>query len=248
MDTLIVARFAAPTSAGILFTMLAAAGLAGSWVFRKVRILAIFDDLDTILFLIPIQVLMIGFALPLAVNLFVTVGVLFLAYRYMHQFPLSTSEWAILLYSAMLCIIYPFEILLPAFCLGAMIRVKGHEQEVLDPWIKAAFMFFVGFSMTQITWDFSLITPVIIITILSNLGKCFPLFCYRDRPLRERLAVSIAIFPRGEVGGGVLALSLSYHLESHAITIAALSLALNLLMTPLFIWAVQWCIKEKPAT
>ena len=43
------ARFAAPTSAGILFTMLAAAGLTDTWLFQKARVLAIFDDLDTIL-------------------------------------------------------------------------------------------------------------------------------------------------------------------------------------------------------
>ena len=34
-----------PTSAGVLFSMLAAAGLGTTWLFRKARILAIFDDL-----------------------------------------------------------------------------------------------------------------------------------------------------------------------------------------------------------
>ena len=34
-ETLLLSRFAAPTSAGILFTMLAAAGLKKSWVFQK---------------------------------------------------------------------------------------------------------------------------------------------------------------------------------------------------------------------
>ena len=38
--------------AGILFTMLAAAGLKASWVYKKVQVLAIFDDLDTILLMI----------------------------------------------------------------------------------------------------------------------------------------------------------------------------------------------------
>lgn len=40
-ETLLQARFAAPTSAGVLFSMLAAAGLSATWVFRKARILAI---------------------------------------------------------------------------------------------------------------------------------------------------------------------------------------------------------------
>ena len=59
-ENLLLSRFAAPTSAGILFTMLAAAGLKASWVYKKVQVLAIFDDLDTILLMIPLQIMMIG--------------------------------------------------------------------------------------------------------------------------------------------------------------------------------------------
>ncbi|MBD3163427.1 MAG: sodium:proton antiporter, partial [Candidatus Eisenbacteria bacterium] len=51
-ETLLAGRFAAPTSAGVLFSMLAAAGLGATWLFRKARILAIFDDLDTVLLMI----------------------------------------------------------------------------------------------------------------------------------------------------------------------------------------------------
>jgi Kef-type K+ transport system membrane component KefB len=51
-ETLLAGRFAAPTSAGVLFSMLAAAGLSATWLFRKSRILAIFDDLDTVLLMI----------------------------------------------------------------------------------------------------------------------------------------------------------------------------------------------------
>lgn len=51
----------APTSAGILFTMLAAAGLRREWIYKKTQVLAIFDDLDTILLMIPLQIFMIGF-------------------------------------------------------------------------------------------------------------------------------------------------------------------------------------------
>ena len=47
-ENLLLSRFAAPTSAGILFTMLAAAGLKSSWVYKKVQVLAIFDDLDSV--------------------------------------------------------------------------------------------------------------------------------------------------------------------------------------------------------
>src|SRR6185503_17015300 len=59
-ELLLIARFAAPTSSGILFAMLAAAGLAATWVFRKVEVLAILDDMDTVLLLIPLQFFLIG--------------------------------------------------------------------------------------------------------------------------------------------------------------------------------------------
>jgi len=60
-ESLLVGRFASPTSAGILFTMLAAAGLAATWVYKKARVLAIFDDLDTVLLMIPLKMMLIGF-------------------------------------------------------------------------------------------------------------------------------------------------------------------------------------------
>ena len=36
-ESLLIGRFAAPTSAGILFTMLAAAGLAATWTYKKAK-------------------------------------------------------------------------------------------------------------------------------------------------------------------------------------------------------------------
>lgn len=59
-ENLLLSRFAAPTSAGILFTMLAALKLKESWIYKKIQVLAIFDDLDTILLMIPLQIMMMG--------------------------------------------------------------------------------------------------------------------------------------------------------------------------------------------
>ena len=61
-ETLLAGRLAAPTSAGVLVSMLAAAGLGATWLFRRVRVLAIFDDLDTVLLMIPLKMLMMGLA------------------------------------------------------------------------------------------------------------------------------------------------------------------------------------------
>ncbi|HEY5656244.1 MAG TPA: sodium:proton antiporter, partial [Myxococcota bacterium] len=79
-ETLLAGRFAAPTSAGVLFSMLAAAGLGATWLFRKARILAIFDDLDTVLLMIPLKMLMVGLAWQLGAIVVLMAALLTVAY------------------------------------------------------------------------------------------------------------------------------------------------------------------------
>merc|ERR1719446_1850027 len=92
---LIAARFAAPTSAGILFTMLEAAGMKETWLFKKARILAIFDDLDTLLLMVPLKAIFVGLKWELSIDL-VFVGILiFLMYAFLHKLPLPATWPAI---------------------------------------------------------------------------------------------------------------------------------------------------------
>ncbi len=85
------------------------------------------------------------------------------------------------------------------------------------------------------------------LTVLIHLGKMFPAFCYRRKAsFRERLAVSIAMWPRGEVGAGVLVISIGYGIGGPVLTIAMLSLALNLLLTGAFIVLVKRLLAEAP--
>jgi hypothetical protein len=78
-------------------------------------------------------------------------------------------------------------------------------------------------------------------TILANVGKMVPAVCYRrEAHWRERLALAIGMWPRGEVGAGVLIVSLGYGLGGPMITAAMLSLALNLVLTGAFILLVKW--------
>jgi Kef-type K+ transport system membrane component KefB len=161
------------------------------------------------------------------------------------------------------------EVLLPAFVLGCMLKRsigqdphlddarEGHLEGLADPGeqriamiVTAIFMVLVGLSMPTITsedvkWGV-LMRHVILITVLSNIGKMFPLFCYRkEATVRERLALSISMFPRGEVGAGVLVVSMSYGLLGMATTVATLSLALNLLLTGVFIAVVKKLLENK---
>ena len=89
---------------------------------------------------------------------------------------------------------------------------------------------------------------VLIITVIANIGNMFPAFCYRkEAHWRERVAVSIGMWPRGEVGAGVLVISLSYGIGGPVVTVAMLSLALNLLLSGFFIYLVKHLTASLPA-
>ena len=55
------------------------------------------------------------------------------------------------------------------------------------------------------------------------------MFFYRDRKLSERLALSISMFTRGEVGAGIIFIALGYNLGGPALVISVLTLVLNLI-------------------
>ena len=97
------------------------------------------------------------------------------------------------------------------------------------------------------SWAF-IALHVLLITFISNLGKMFPAFCYRrEAHWRERLSLAIGMWPRGEVGAGVLVISMSYGIGGPVVTIAMLSLTLNLLLTGVFIYFVKKITQPLPA-
>ncbi len=67
----------------------------------------------------------------------------------------------------------------------------------------------------------------------------FPLFFYRDRQIQERLALSIGMFTRGEVGAGIIVIALGYNLGGPFLIISVFSLVLNLLLTGVFVYWVK---------
>lgn len=284
-ENLLLSRFAAPTSAGILFTMLAALGLRASWMYRKIQVLAIFDDLDTILLMIPLQVLMIGLRWQMFVVVLIVVVLLVLGWKKLGRYDLPQHWKAILGYSvlvfAMTQTVYylsknlygdagsiHIEVLLPAFVWGMLLR-KHHVDTPAErraaSGISFLFMFLVGMSMPlfvgtsfseshagahsltgsqpMMSWGMVAL-HVVIVSLLSNLGKLVPMFFYRDRKPSERLALSIGMFTRGEVGAGVIFIALGYNLGGPALVISVLTLALNLVLTGGFVvWVKHLALK-----
>jgi Kef-type K+ transport system membrane component KefB len=276
-ESLLVGCFAAPTSAGVLFAMLAAAGLGVTWVFKKAQVLAIFDDLFTILLLIPLKILFVGMKAELFIIIAVMFFLLFAAYRWLHKLRFPVGKLWLFAYGVVLTAVsvglehmahVHLEVLLPAFALGCILfnphdpnapSKHAHEHRFLEPekgyvqfadkLIKNFFMFLVGLSLPKIILADvgipTLIAHVFWISLLSNLGKCFPAFFYKkEASFRERLALSVTMFPRGEVGGGVLLIALGYGLSGLPATLAGLSLALNLILIGVFILIVRWLIHK----
>ena len=277
-ESLLLSRFAAPTSAGILFTMLAAIGLQKSWIYKKIQVLAIFDDLDTILLMIPLQIAMIGMQWKMAAILFVVVLLIWIGWKKMSSYDLRCDWKSLLLYATLTYgatyVIYVLtdhffgeegsvhiEVLLPAFVFG-MVMKHGHAASKADDrvasFISLFFMLLVGMSMPLIQMDtvpvestksiiatvpmFSwgtLALHVVAISILSNVGKLVPMLFYRDHSLKERLALSIGMFTRGEVGAGVIFIALGYHIGGPILLISVLTLVLNLILTGFFVVLVK---------
>ncbi len=330
-ESMLAGRFAAPTSAGVLFSMLAAAGLGATWLFRKARVLAIFDDLDTVLLMIPLKMLMVGLAWQLGAIVVAMAVMLAAAWVLLHRVRIPVSWPWVLGYAAVISalseIVYAgsklidesvpihIEVLLPAFVLGCIMAYPGgpdgeepsahHAHEALETPVEhrvttiiaAVFMVLVGLSMPLITGGDPARKPaaaeevelslhaggapaaeaaaagvgaaqgtgritaaqpglgwlaiawhVLMVTVVSNIGKMFPALCYRrEAHWRERLAVAIGMWPRGEVGAGVLVISLSYGIGGPILTVAMLSLALNLMLTGLFIYVVKRLTAPLPA-
>lgn len=276
-ESLLLSRFAAPTSAGILFTMLAAIGLQKSWIYKKIQVLAIFDDLDTILLMIPLQIAMIGMQWQMGVILVVVVVLLWIGWKKMSSYELRHDWKSLLLYSALVYgatyVVYiltdhffgeegsvHIEVLLPAFVLG-MVMKHGHAASKADDraasFISLLFMLLVGMSMPLIhleeasvqdksviatlpmlSWG-SIALHVVMVSLLSNIGKLTPMLFYRDRSLKERLALSVGMFTRGEVGAGVIFIALGYHIGGPILLISVLTLVFNLILTGGFVMIVK---------
>ncbi|MFI3323488.1 MAG: sodium:proton antiporter [Rikenellaceae bacterium] len=276
-ETLLLSRFAAPTSAGILFAMLATLNLKSSWIYKKIQVLAIFDDLDTIILMIPLQIMMIGMQWQLFVVVFIVVVLLALGWRKLDCYNVRQDWKAILFYAVVVFGIthalyhvseslipgehngIHIEVLLPAFVVGMIIKhnpVHSLSEERVENSISYLFMLLVGLSMPLVVGAhahshpetesvISLAVPtmhwhvialhVLSVTLLSNIGKLMPLFFYRDRRLSERLAVSVGMFTRGEVGAGVIFIAISYGLGGTALIVSALTLVLNLVLTGVFV-------------
>mmetsp|Transcript_90456 Transcript_90456/g.193977 ORF Transcript_90456/g.193977 Transcript_90456/m.193977 type:complete len:590 (-) Transcript_90456:230-1999(-) len=138
-EVLLICLFAAATSAGILFSMLEGAGLKETWVFSKARILAIFDDLATIVLMIPLKVALVGVKWELFVLVAIMLGLLVLGWKKLHCVGLPHSWKWTLFYAAVVSggckLLYHvthihLEVLLPAFVLGCIIDTPAARHEL----------------------------------------------------------------------------------------------------------------------
>ena len=264
-SALLAGLSSAPTSAGVLFVMMGAAGLSATWVFKKARVLAVLDDVVTILLLTFLQIFIIGFDLKSLLTIFLIASLFFISFRWQNilQWPF-TKKW-LLFYAFIISVIVFFiqktvhihlEVLVPAFMMGCLIQLKHDNGEEsifnkgLDVTVKGLFMFLVGASFPKLAVASNAViltgAHVVMLTLLANLGKYFLVFCYsHEASLKERMALGIAMFPRGEVGAAVLFISIGYGLKGYENTLAMISLVFNLILTGVFIAVVINLLKDK---
>merc|ERR1711920_679705 len=131
--------------------------------------------------------------------------------------------------------------------------------------ISAVFMVLVGFSMPALfkesdgndghrrlgedsveTMDPSSIAlHVLVCSVLMNLGKLFPATQYRkEAPLRTRIALAVAMMPRGEVCAGIIANALALGITGPPMVIAIFCLAINMMMVSSFIFIVKTLVAK----
>ncbi len=281
-ENLLVSRFAAPTSAGILFTMLAALHLKRSWIYRKIQVLAIFDDLDTILLMIPLQILMIGLRWQMFAIVGIVTVLLAVGWRWQGRWD-ARQDWRAILGLALgVCLLTQavylvtarlygpensihIEVLLPAFVVGMLMRhrhIDTPAERRVATGISFLFMLLVGMSMplmghagsgsdaTSVTasqpmmpWG-TLLLHAVAVAVEGQRHELPEVRERRDRPFSERLALSVGMFTRGEVGAGVIFIALGYNLGGPALVISVLTLVLNLILTGGFVlWVKHLALK-----
>ena len=248
--------------------------------------LAIFDDLDTILLMIPLQILMIGLRWQMFAIVAIVAVLLAVGWRWQATWDVRQDWKRILGLSVIVCALTQavylatkhwygaensihIEVLLPAFVVGMLMRhhhIDTPAERRVATGVSFLFMLLVGLSMPLVTgsgaaaaadsaasvtasqpmmpWGI-LVLHVLAVSLLSNLGKLVPLFFYRDRSLSERLALSVGMFTRGEVGAGVIFIALSYNLGGPALIVSVLTLVLNLILTGGFVvWVKRLALKS----
>merc|ERR1712137_1501671 len=139
-ECLLLSVFAGPTSAGMLISMLEAANLKHTWVFKKASMLAILDDIDSLVFIAFMRILAIpGSQIDLRHfgPVIVTVGLLTIAWFNIHKFVIPHSWPWVLMYAFILgtgfwiiegitrefphCnFIFVVAVLIPSFTLGCV--------------------------------------------------------------------------------------------------------------------------------
>jgi uncharacterized protein HemX len=69
----------------------------------------------------------------------------------------------------------------------------------------------------------------------------FPCFCYRDEAdWQTRFALSLGMCPRGEVGAGIIVISIEAGIKGPAIELAVVCLVINLVLSGAFVtWTKQ---------
>merc|ERR1719356_2080916 len=95
----------------------------------------------------------------------------------------------------------------------------------------------------------SIALHVLVCSVLMNVGKLFPATQYKkEAPLRTRIALAVAMMPRGEVCAGIIANALALGITGPPMVIAIFCLAINMMMVSGFIFTVKALVAKDAAS
>merc|ERR1719235_282800 len=125
---------------------------------------------------------------------------------------------------------------------------EGPMEKRIATAVSAVFMFCVGLSTPPLSLDgpdsvlsADMAGHIAAVTALMIVGKMFPLFCYRDEAdWQTRLALCLGMCPRGEVGAGIIVISIEAGISGPAVELAVVCLVINLVLSGAFVtWTKQ---------
>jgi len=86
---------------------------------------------------------------------------------------------------------------------------------------------------------------IVAVSLLMTLGKMFLCCVYRDEAdWRSRVALGLGMCPRGEVGAGVIVISISLGVTGPVVSISVACLVVNLLLSSGFIMGVKYLARS----
>jgi len=140
----------------------------------------------------------------------------------------------------------------------ATVAEEAYWEELVHTTVVAAFMVLVGLSIPALFGENAeddqtgglssgmIVLHCVVVTVVMNIGKMVPTTCYsKEASMKQRVALSSGMCPRGEVGASVVVIALHGGMSGPIVIVAIVCLAVNLLMCGVFVSFTKRLLREE---